>query len=128
MLTVALLGSDDPKPLIETLFIACDANSDDIVTQDEARYFFSTFLQVTSDSSDDINQEDPSQNKDKLDDIIKLIFGDKLQISEAEFRHACIEKEYLQDITNELYFVLFMFLTNYAKRFEERRCSLIPRP
>ncbi|CAF1050583.1 unnamed protein product [Rotaria sp. Silwood1] len=127
LLTVALLCTDDPKPVLQTLFIACDANSNDILTQNEARDVFSTFFRLMAGSDNGVDQKDPEYSKEKLDNIIQLIFGDKTQISEAEFRRACLENEDVKSITGELHFFLLVSLTSNAKKFEERRNSIIPR-
>lgn len=127
LLTVALLCSDDPKPVLQTLFLACDANNNDILTQDEAREVFSTFFHLMGSSSSDPDDVDSTYTKEKLDSVIQTIFNGKTQLSEAEFRRACLENEDVQAITGELHFFLLVSLTSNAKQFEERRASFFVR-
>ena len=104
-----------------------DTKGKTFLTQEEVRYLFSTFFQLMSGSNDNFDQ-DTLYSKEKLENILQLIFGDKTQISEADFERVCIENEDVQSLIGELHFFLFMSLASNAKRFEERRCSLIPRP
>ncbi|CAF2029966.1 unnamed protein product [Rotaria magnacalcarata] len=127
LLTIALLCSDDPKPVLQTLFIACDANSNNFLTRDEARDIFSAFFRLMGAPADNVDQEDPSYSQEKLNSIIEQIFGDNTEITEAEFRQACIENNDVESITGELHLILLVSLTSNAKRFEEQRFSLIPR-
>ncbi|CAF4521142.1 unnamed protein product, partial [Rotaria magnacalcarata] len=119
--------SDDPKPVLQTLFIACDANSNNFLTRDEARDIFSAFFRLMGAPADNVDQEDPSYSQEKLNSIIEQIFGDNTEITEAEFRQACIENNDVESITGELHLILLVSLTSNAKRFEEQRFSLIPR-